>query len=118
MDSSTLDRLASGGFQAVPVSAFPDLQAWCSDWCVQTGDSRYCIISNVLGRIYDWFGEQGVPTALVVPVETQLMRGLTDALTSPDAASGAHFAREMNDALPLYDPNSWEEHGLRRRPDE
>jgi hypothetical protein len=108
---SRLQRLAEGGLTAIPDNELSDTVEWCWDWGVATGDARFCVLWRVLGCVDEWWGEQGVPSKLLGLVDARLQRGLTDTLEAPNAASGAQFAHQMGQELPLVGPNGWEAGG-------
>ncbi len=113
MDSSTLRRLGEGGFDAVRVSQFPDLAAWCQDWCQATGDGRYCILARVLGMIDEWWSDQGVPEELGREVERTLTSKIPAIIEAESPASGAAFAVGLREEIAslLLTPAAWVERG-------
>lgn len=117
MDWSTLSELGQGGFEAVPPERLGDLAAWCQDWCAATGEGRYCILAQVFGMIDDWWGEQGVPEALLRKVERAVTSTLPAVLES-DASSGALFAVGLRDEVAplLLPPSTWVEKGYAEGP--
>jgi hypothetical protein len=117
MDWSTLSRLATGGFAAVPIEDFRDLGAWCQDWCESTGDGRYCLVAAVLTMIDAWWDEHGVPSELVAAVDLVITSRLPGIL-EVDRSSGALLAAGLRDEVGplLLPPSAWVEHGYAMGP--
>jgi hypothetical protein len=113
VDSSKLEALAEGGFVAVGPDEFEGLSEWCWDWAIATGDARFAVISRILRAVDEWWDiEQGRPSKLVTAVEGQLCAGLKDALGAADPASGAQFAHQMGQGLPLLNRSQeWRDGG-------
>ena len=99
MDKTVLAELANGGFEGVPPQRFYDLSSWCRDWCVSTGDGRFCEIATLLRMIFDAFGEQGLPTATAELIDAALRRELPHILSATDAGSGAKQARSVSEDI-------------------
>jgi hypothetical protein len=114
VDSSTLRRLAQGGFAVVPVDELHDLSVWCRDRCETTGDARYCVLADVLTMIYQW-DDQGVPTELLAGVE-QVLTGLP-ALLDADPEAGSLLAVRLRDDVGrcLLSTDDWIDQGLASR---
>ncbi len=114
-----LEDLAANGLSAVPASLFDDLAAWCRDWCIATGDARFCVIADVLSEIFEAFGEQGLPMKVVEKIDGLLVRELPHVLRAESPSSGSQQANgllsEMR-RLPFH-PSEWTVlEGVERRP--
>lgn len=120
MTSERLHLLASDGFEGVRPTEFADLAAWCRDWCVATGDARFCLLSETLQLIFDAFGEQGLPAAISDAIDEALRRALPHILLATDLSSGSQQANYLLNEignLPLW-PEQWLRIGLVRRADD
>lgn len=115
MDSSTLERLAAGGFGALSEQEATDLGPWCQEWCNATGDGRFAIIGAILDSIYIWRTEYeesgGVPQGLLRSIEVCLTEHLGLALAAEARDDGAYWADNMRrEVLPLLlPPERWPE---------
>jgi hypothetical protein len=71
-------RLADEGLAAYPPAKLSDLCIWCADTCKALPDVRYCVLSDGLRIIADWFGERdgygGVLTSSVDELNVVLRR--------------------------------------------
>lgn len=103
MDLYELTKLASGGFAAVPASKLADLSMWCRDWCDETGDGRYCILSQTFEAIAVWWGEHdaygGIPQPLAARLDQALQGALPGLLAEPDLTVAAHLASTLREQL-------------------
>ena len=113
MDSSRLRSLAAEGFEVVPGDLLTTLAAWCREWCVATGDARFCIIGDTLAALDEWRREHdeagGVPTRLLDDIESHLTRNLAMSISAERPVDGAYWADTMRrEVLPLLlPPSQW-----------
>lgn len=94
-----LDRLAAGGTTAVPVDQFEDLAEWTRDWCIATGDARFCVLSEMLRQLFEIYGEQGVRVSAARELDAMLVRELPGVLEADEAGSGAQLAEALRRAV-------------------
>jgi hypothetical protein len=109
---SQLQQLADDGCSALSYAELHDLAEWCWDYCVATGDARFCVFFRILHTVNQWQGEQGVPKRLLDDVVDPIFkRGLRNALEAPNPASGAQFAQAMAQEVSpeLLAPSQWSE---------
>jgi hypothetical protein len=93
-NDETLSKLASKGLKAVSVEALPELSRWCQKQCVETGDARYCLLSDSLDGVFGhWRG--GVSVSTFEALNDMLMRWLPRIIDAPDAPTGAKAADEL-----------------------
>lgn len=104
-------------------SEIGDLATWCHDWCIASGDARFCVLSEVLDDIDRWWTEHdergGVPSALLEQIDTCLRPGLTTVLELEDAAVAAQIANDLRAevASHLLPAREWVRRGYARQGD-
>lgn len=113
VDHGSLKSLAFTGVQSRGAEV-ADLAAWCDDWCIATGDARYCVLASMLTEIADWWEEQGAPSALLQAIDVAIKRDLAGVLAASTAASGAQLANELRTGVRqfLLPPSEWIDAGL------
>ncbi len=117
MDRSTLARLSVDGFSAVRGNKLETLAKWCSDWCTESGDARYCILSDCLQQLWDWWEDHsesrgGVPSDLVAEIENSVKQQLPAIISAGQASYAAYLAAALRQQifsllLPVEDWGPW-----------
>lgn len=117
MDKSRLRSLAVDGFQGVLPSELTELALWCRDWCEASGDARYCVVSDTLRTVDEWWLVHdeygGVPQPLVGELEALIVDHLGTVLDLDDPAAASQVARTMREQVVslLSGPAEWRAQG-------
>jgi len=112
VDLSTLRQLADDGLSSVSAD-LPDLVAWCRNWCLETGDARYCFLAEMLHVIDNWWGEHdergGIPEALLEQLDSLMKASLPLVLDADSPSAGAQRAEALRHeaAELLTSPDDW-----------
>ncbi len=113
MNGRALEQLAEKGFDAVRGTELTDLASWCDDWCVQTGDARFCIVGDTLSTFSDWWDEHseagGVPASLLHAASACVRTELPGIITDPEPASASIAAARMRSEFfgLMAHPSEW-----------
>jgi len=99
MTEELLLTLAAGGLEAVPIEQFGFLEMWCRDWCVATGDGRFCIVSELLREIDAATYDQGLALSVAEQVDRAIRSELPHILSAETPASGAQQAQALLEEL-------------------
>jgi hypothetical protein len=95
VDTSTLELVASSGISAVGLDRLSGLADYCKDWCVITGDARFCLLSDLFGYADGRVDDQGLPSAMLAELDLLLKEQLPPILTASESGFAASLAREL-----------------------
>jgi hypothetical protein len=113
MDSSPLNRLASGGFAGFAPDEASELADSTREQCASTGDARYCFIADTLELLDRWWTEHesagGVPRSIAESIDEELKASLPEILAEVRPADGTTKAKSMCDRIRalLTGPSEW-----------
>jgi hypothetical protein len=112
-----LQKLAEGGFTAVPADHLEAVADECARQADATGDGRYVTLAIIFRETLDWWSHHdehgGIPTPVAKGIDRVILMQLSRVLANKDQAEAFRAAERLADDLRAYltGPEEWIELG-------